>query len=593
MLDIKIFVAHTQENSITVENPLYQNIITQSTGETKFIRDSEGNNISNKYDKYQYLTVQYWAWKNAEADYYGLGMENKYLSFSKSNIRNNAKTDFVYPALYFDEHPTIDPPIKFEYLNKQVIEKLNLFEQPMRELIEQHDMIITSPVEWDIAVMDQFEIPSIFDNKLEAVLNIIKVTSPEMALIAEEYLKGRIYYPGSLYIMKKELFHEYCNWSFKILEELENQTDFSNYSVEGLKMLYYVSERLLGIYYSYIKQQGKYRLAELDWCEVEHVAVEEEVMPAFADTSDCIVLTTDDRFIIGAAATLISLVKTSNVNNNYDIIIFHKDLSEKSKTLLRNVVVQRINFSLRFYDVGYEMSTYNVYKPGNNWQPCVYFKLLIPSIMHNYKKSLHLDCDLIILEDIANLLSIDLKGNAVAGCVDKGTITTSIRRTWANKYYHEKLRITNIVEYFNCGVTVFNINEVHKITSSVELLHEAEKKYLTVEQDILSKSFMNHIYILPQSWNLTIDFLGTVMNLYKQYLPSNIYQEYLDARQKPKIIHYVSALKPWDNPNLEYASYWWDTIRGTEIYEMAINSQIQKSCSENIKKTTKKFMDTL
>ena len=86
-IDVKIFVSHRiDKDSEVLDNPffipvrcgaVYDNHAAPST-----IGDDIGDNISQKKAKYGELTVQYWAWKNIEADYYGLCHYRRYLSFS-------------------------------------------------------------------------------------------------------------------------------------------------------------------------------------------------------------------------------------------------------------------------------------------------------------------------------------------------------------------------------------------------------------------------------------------------------------------------------------------------------------------------------
>ena len=51
--------------------------------------DNTGDNISEKNGSYNELTTIYWAWKNYDADYYGLCHYRRYLSFMDSFMPGN------------------------------------------------------------------------------------------------------------------------------------------------------------------------------------------------------------------------------------------------------------------------------------------------------------------------------------------------------------------------------------------------------------------------------------------------------------------------------------------------------------------------
>ncbi len=83
---IKIFVSHRIDQvSETIDNPLYVNVRCGAVYDNRnpeayghIPGDNTGDNISEKKYKYSELTVQYWAWKNQEADYYGLCHYRRY-----------------------------------------------------------------------------------------------------------------------------------------------------------------------------------------------------------------------------------------------------------------------------------------------------------------------------------------------------------------------------------------------------------------------------------------------------------------------------------------------------------------------------------
>ena len=95
--DIKIFVSHRIDlNSVTIDNPLYIPVRCGATFDERteeeiggMLGDDTGDNISEKRDSFCELTVQYWAWKNVKADYYGLCHYRRYLSFSNTLYSEN------------------------------------------------------------------------------------------------------------------------------------------------------------------------------------------------------------------------------------------------------------------------------------------------------------------------------------------------------------------------------------------------------------------------------------------------------------------------------------------------------------------------
>ena len=114
--DIKIFVSHRIDlDSETIDNPLYIPVrcgaVYDERENVTMLGDDTGDNISDRKFTYGNLTLQYWAWKNIKADYYGIGSYNQYLSFSENKYKESAEGLVIDPALR-------NSSIKNKYLSK-------------------------------------------------------------------------------------------------------------------------------------------------------------------------------------------------------------------------------------------------------------------------------------------------------------------------------------------------------------------------------------------------------------------------------------------------------------------------------------------
>jgi lipopolysaccharide biosynthesis glycosyltransferase len=52
--------------------------------------------------------------------------------------------------------------------------------------------------------------------------------------------------------------------------------------------------------------------------------------------------------------------------------------------------------------------------------------------------------------------------------------------------------------------------------------------------------------------------------------PDVIYQEYLEARKEPYIIHFAGYQKPWDVVDCDMAEYFWRYAKNTDWYLMLL-----------------------
>ena len=81
--DIKIFISRRIDvDSVHVDNKFYVPVrcgaVYDKNQNSPYLGDNIGGNVSEKRFPYSELTVQYWAWKNTTADYYGLCHYRRY-----------------------------------------------------------------------------------------------------------------------------------------------------------------------------------------------------------------------------------------------------------------------------------------------------------------------------------------------------------------------------------------------------------------------------------------------------------------------------------------------------------------------------------
>ena len=242
MDNIKLFVCCHKETNVP-EHPLLAPVqVGAALADTRFegfLYDDVGENISAKNPYYCELTAQYWAWKNIEADYYGFFHYRRYL----------------YPYINARRPYTIKREPTLPLLDK-------LGYDGFTELIRKYDLIIPKGENMYVPVREHYaDAPFHHEKDLKLAERIVCEHHPEMAEAMEEYLSGTVCYFGNIYIMRRQIFHDYCRWLFNILEAFDQRADTVGYSVQEQRVDGYLAERLLGVWLT--SMRGSLKTLEL------------------------------------------------------------------------------------------------------------------------------------------------------------------------------------------------------------------------------------------------------------------------------------------------------------------------------------------
>jgi lipopolysaccharide biosynthesis glycosyltransferase len=159
-------------------------------------------------------------------------------------------------------------------------------------------------------------------------------------------------------------------------------------------------------------------------------------------------------------------------------------------------------------------------------------RLRLPSVLKDIDRVVYLDCDLIVLNDIATLYDADLSDFSLAACLDFWLTGAPLFAPpgwdvgeWY-KFLREVVKLSDSKAYFNAGVMVMDLKRFR----STGLIHAAEEfleqtNYGTpfVDQEALNHVVDGAFVRLDTRWNV-LAALG---------------------HSDPWIIHYAGPYKPW------------------------------------------------
>lgn len=239
-MNIKILVA-THKAYWMPEDDVYLPLHVGREGKQDlgFVGDNTGDNISLKNPNFCELTGLYWAWKNLQCDYIGLCHYRRYFANKPKTSELTDKKHAIY--------------------NKDEYEKL----------LKKYDVILPMKRNYYIETVRSHYEHAHKKRDLDEVERIIKEMYPEYVDTFNKVMNSTKLYILNMFVMKKELFNNYCKWLFSIEFELEKRINISTYDAYNARIFGFLSERLFNVWLMHqslkIVEVNVINLEPIDW----------------------------------------------------------------------------------------------------------------------------------------------------------------------------------------------------------------------------------------------------------------------------------------------------------------------------------------
>lgn len=289
---------------------------------------------------------------------------------------------------------------------------------------------------------------------------------------------------------------------------------------------------------------------------------------AFEECGNAILFATNDEFVPFVSVMIQSIIDHSDKSNVYDICILESSVSSDYREALRRQALGSENISIRCIDVSGIVKDAKFFTENcERLSEESYYRLLIPSMFSKYECVLYLDGDMVVNTDVADMFKISFDGALVVSSRDLWGIPECYKEGNVLRAYREELlRGFSIDDYFISGMCMFNIPAMRDYTAEKMLEIAGSREWKQHDQDILNALFADRKKIIHAKWDYMSDRYRDI-----RFLPPSLQEEFYEAQDDPKIIHFGGNRKPWKVPYMENDLLFWRAAYRTEFFALIIS----------------------
>ncbi|MCR4720367.1 MAG: glycosyltransferase family 8 protein [Lachnospiraceae bacterium] len=257
----------------------------------------------------------------------------------------------------------------------------------------------------------------------------------------------------------------------------------------------------------------------------------------------------NDRYVPYLDVAIISLISHVSPDREYRITVLKSDITEHNQEMIRKHATE--NVSINFYDVSKMLEPTKDKLPNMFYYSlAAYYRFFIETAFPQYEKAIYLDCDVILLNDIAKLYDTDVSNYLVGAVYEQNTDRSPV----FTNYVEEIIGIPHNT-YFNSGVMVMNLSEFRKEKVQEKFLWMLDKYHfdsLAPDQEYLNVICHGKVKYLPNGWN-------------KHSFPE-------PPEGELNLCHFALSNKPWHYSETINGEYFWEYAKLSEFYSFLLES---------------------
>ena len=257
----------------------------------------------------------------------------------------------------------------------------------------------------------------------------------------------------------------------------------------------------------------------------------------------------DDNYLPYLAVTAKSIADHGTDGNIYDIKILTNGLSEERVNMLLSMELPRVNIEIVNIEDAVNGHRGHLKKRLRDYySESIYYRIFIGSLYPELDRAIYVDCDIVLVDDIAKLYDEDI-GDAILGAVADESIPSVPEFC----DYVERWVGVKSDKYINSGVLLINLEEFRRAEIEKRITkYVSTYNFDTVapDQDYLNFLCSGRICYLDKTWNKQPKQGG--------HIPVS------DVR----LIHYNMVNKPWHYSGVDYEDEFWAVADTTPFSEM-------------------------
>ena len=245
-----------------------------------------------------------------------------------------------------------------------------------------------------------------------------------------------------------------------------------------------------------------------------------------------VLCSTDDNFAQHCAVMATSLLR--HTGNSVTIHVIESELSSDNQKKLEETINAN-GGEIIFHHVRDDYAKLLEVQDGCAVSDAAYYRFYVTSLIkdESIEKILYLDCDIVVMDDVAKLFQIDISDYPLAAVRDIVNPANEKQMFGISFSYRDR--------YFNSGVLLINLKLWRENNYQEQLIEKARQinSLIFPDQDPLNAVFRNRWLELPPWWNRF-----SVVNYQNVFFRTKA--DELRYIYSPSIIHYANNIaRPW------------------------------------------------